>query len=82
MFGLGTILPVVGGAFGLALGGLGGGSKGAVLGAAAANLYGKKHKSQNNFGIESSTREGSRLSSLKIQISSYGEVIPKSLRLL
>nr|WP_253308593.1 hypothetical protein [Rickettsia endosymbiont of Ceutorhynchus assimilis] len=76
MFGLGKILPVVGGAFGFMLGGFGGGIKGAVLGKAAANLFGKKKKAQNNFGF-GDAREGARLNDLKVQISSYGEVIPK-----
>ncbi|MFY9589535.1 hypothetical protein [Rickettsia endosymbiont of Halotydeus destructor] len=75
MFGLGAILPVVGGAFGLMLGGSGGAIKGAVLGAAIGNLFGKKKKTNDNFS--SNIREGARLNDLKVQISSYGEVIPK-----
>lgn len=39
MFGLGTVLPVVVGAFGLMLGGFGGGIKGAVLGNAIDILF-------------------------------------------
>ncbi|WP_341792944.1 hypothetical protein [Rickettsia endosymbiont of Ceutorhynchus obstrictus] len=58
------------------LSGFGGGIKGAVLGNAIGNLFGKKKKAQNNFGF-GDAREGARLNDLKVQISSYGEVIPK-----
>lgn len=73
MFSLGGILPVVGGAFGLMLGGLGGGIKGAVLGAAIGNFFGGKKKQAVNLPAQ----EGPHLSDLRVQISSYGEVIPK-----
>ncbi|WP_342270599.1 hypothetical protein [Rickettsia endosymbiont of Orchestes rusci] len=69
----GAILPVLGAVGGFMLGGLGGGIKGAVLGNAIGNLFGGKKKQAVNLP----TQEGSRLSDLRVQISSYGEVIPK-----
>ncbi|WP_342270467.1 baseplate multidomain protein megatron [Rickettsia endosymbiont of Orchestes rusci] len=68
-----AILPVLGAVGGFMLGGLGGGIKGAVLGNAIGNLFGGKKKQAVNLP----TQEGSRLSDLRVQISSYGEVIPK-----
>lgn len=75
MFGfLKKVLPVIGGAIGFAFGGFGGAIKGAALGSA---LLGSNKKRRPPKITTHRQHEGSKLKDLKVQISSYGEVIPK-----
>jgi hypothetical protein len=68
-----AILPVVGGVAGFLIGGPVGALMGANLGSAANNLFlpGKKQR------VKLPAKEGARLGDLRVQISSYGHVIPK-----
>src|SRR5688572_20902351 len=68
-----SILPVAGGIAGFMLGGVGGAVIGANLGFAANNLILPAKKQR----VKLPTKEGARLSDLRVQISSYGQVIPK-----
>lgn len=68
-----AILPVAGAVGGFFIGGPVGALMGANLGMAANNMFlpGKKHN------VRLPSREGPRLGDLRVQLSSYGEVIPK-----
>ncbi|WP_375331238.1 glycoside hydrolase TIM-barrel-like domain-containing protein [Candidatus Tisiphia endosymbiont of Oplodontha viridula] len=68
-----AILPVAGAVGGFFIGGSVGAIMGANLGMAANNLFLPRKKQS----IKLPTQEGSRLSDLRVQLSSYGEVIPK-----
>ncbi len=65
------ILPVVGGAAGFMLGGPTGAMIGANLGSMASGLFAKSQR------VQLPSQEGPRLSDLRAQTSTYGNIIPR-----
>ncbi len=68
-----TILPIVGGIGGFELSCPAGAVMGVNLGSAAHNLF----TSSKNSVVRLPSQSGPRLAGLRVQLSSYGEVIPK-----
>ena len=68
-----VVLPVFGAIGGFMLGGPAGAIMGANLGSAAGNIFASSKTQHVNLPAQ----EGARISDLRVQISSYGEVIPK-----
>ena len=66
-------LPVIGGAGGFMLGGAGGAALGMNIGSGVASLFRRGRNVTNNLP----DIHGDRLNNLKVQLSSYGAVIPK-----
>lgn len=70
----GVVLPIAGAAGGFMLGGLSGAIKGAVIGGLVGNAFSSQKKYQT---VSLPTQHGPKLSDLRIQLSSYGEIIPQ-----